>query len=74
MGDTDKSQFLKAMWVIDKLSPINFSSEDCGKFSMRLTNFFFVRQITQINRLFYCNQYLLEFFTSFSRPTPLRVH
>ena len=25
LGDTDKSQFLKAISVIDKLSPINFS-------------------------------------------------
>ena len=27
-----KSQFLKAISVIDKLSPINFSDKRCGKF------------------------------------------
>ena len=37
-----KSQFLKAISVIDKLSPINFSDKCCGKFSMYLTKFFYV--------------------------------
>ena len=40
LGDTDKSQFLKAISIIDKLSPINFSDKCCGKFSMCLTKFF----------------------------------
>ena len=40
LGDTDKSQFLKAISVIDKLSPMNFSDKCCGKFSMCLTNIF----------------------------------
>ena len=40
LGDTDKSQFLKAISVIDKLSPINFSDKCCGKFSTSLTKFF----------------------------------
>ena len=40
LGDTDKSQFFKAISVIDKLSPINFSDKCCGKFAMRLTKFF----------------------------------
>ena len=35
-----KSQFLKAISVIDKLSPINFSDKCCGEFSMCLTKFF----------------------------------
>ena len=30
----NKSQFLKAIPIIDKLSPINFSDKCCGKFSM----------------------------------------
>ena len=42
LGDIDKSQFLKAISVIDKLSPINFSDKCCGKFSMYLTKFFFL--------------------------------
>ena len=37
LGDTDKSQFLKAISIIDKLSPINFSDKCCGKFSTCLT-------------------------------------
>ena len=48
LGDTDKSQFLKAISVIDKLSPINFSDKCCGKFSMCLTKFFFVNQIAKM--------------------------
>ena len=40
LGDTDKSQFFKAMSVIDKLSPINFSDKCCRKFAIRLTKFF----------------------------------
>ena len=40
LGNIDKSQFLKAISVIDKLSPINFSDKCCGKFSMCLTKFF----------------------------------
>ena len=38
----DKSQFLKTISVVDKLSPINFFDKCCGKFSMCLTKFFFV--------------------------------
>ena len=48
LGDTDKSQFLKAISVIDKLSPINFSDKCCGKFSMCLTKFFVVSRIAKI--------------------------
>ena len=44
----DKSQFLKAISVIHKLSPINFSDKYCGKFSMGLTMFFFVSQIAKM--------------------------
>ena len=40
LGDTD-NRFLKAISVIDKISPINFSDKCCGKFSMCLTKFFF---------------------------------
>ena len=42
LGDTiiDKSQFFKAISVIDKLSPINFSDECCDKFLIILTKFF----------------------------------
>ena len=36
----DKSQFLKAISVTEKLSPINFSDNRCGKFSMCLTSVF----------------------------------
>ena len=39
----DKSQFLKTISVIDKLSPIIFSYKCCGKFSMCLTKFFFCK-------------------------------
>ena len=42
-GDTDEPQFLKAMSVIDKLSPINFCDKCCGEFLMRLTKFFFCK-------------------------------
>ena len=42
LGDTDKSEFLKAILIIDKLSPINFFDKCCGKFLMCLTKFFFV--------------------------------
>ena len=38
----DKSQFLKAISIIDKLSPINCSDKCCGKFSMCSTKFFFL--------------------------------
>ena len=41
----DKSQFFKAISVIDKLSPINFFPKCCGKFSMCLAKFFFVSRI-----------------------------
>ena len=40
LGDIDKSQFLKAISVSDKLSPINFSNKCCGKFLMCLTKIF----------------------------------
>ena len=43
MPITDKSQFLKAISIIDKLSPINFFDKCCGKFSMCLTKFFFCK-------------------------------
>ena len=43
----DKSQFLKAISVIDELSPINFFDECCGKFSMCLTKFFFLQVKSQ---------------------------
>ena len=39
----DKSQFFKAISVIDKLLPINFSDKCYGKFSMILTQFFFCK-------------------------------
>ena len=42
LGDTDKSQFHKAISVIDKLTPINFSDKCCGKFSKCSTKFFFL--------------------------------
>ena len=42
LGDTDKSQVLKAISVIDQLLPINFSDKCCGKFSVCLTKFFFL--------------------------------
>ena len=48
LGDIDKSQFLEAISIIDKLSPINFSDKCCGKFSMCLTKFFFVSRIAKI--------------------------
>ena len=48
LGDTDKSQFLKAISVINKLSPINFSDNSCGKFLMCLTKSFFVSQIAKM--------------------------
>ena len=35
----DKSQFLRAISVIDKLSPINFPDKCCGKFLMCLAKF-----------------------------------
>ena len=37
----DESQFLKAILVIDNLSPINFSDKCYDKFSMCLTKVFF---------------------------------
>ena len=45
-----KSQFFKAISVIDKLSPINFSDKCCDKFLMRLTKFFL--QVTLQKRVF----------------------
>ena len=36
----DKSQFLQAISVSDKLSSINFSDKCCGKFLICLTKFF----------------------------------
>ena len=45
-----KSQFFKAISVIDKLSPINFSDKCCDKFLMRLTKFFV--QVTLQKRVF----------------------
>ena len=44
----DKSQFLEAISIIDKLSPMNFSDKRCGIFSMCLTKFFFVSQIVKM--------------------------
>ena len=46
--DTDKSQFIKAISAIDKLSPIHFSDKCCSKFSMCLTKFFLVSQIAKV--------------------------
>ena len=51
LGDTDKSQFFKAISVIDKLSPINFSDKCCGKLSMCLTKFFFLA--SQFTKVFF---------------------
>ena len=48
LGDTDKSQFLTAISVIDKLSPINFSDKCCGKFSMCWTKNSFVNHIAKM--------------------------
>ena len=54
LGDTDKSPFLKAISVIVKLLPINFCDKCCGKFSMRLTKFFFfVSQIANLQKRFF---------------------
>ena len=53
LGDTDKSQFLKAISVIEKLLPINFPDKCCGKFSMCLTKFFFVRRIAKMFFLYF---------------------
>ena len=44
----DKSQFLEAISIIDKLSLIHFSDKCCGKFSMCLTKFFFVNRIAKM--------------------------
>ena len=52
LDDTDKSQFLKAISVIEKLSPINFSDKCCDKFSMCWTKFCFVN---------YCKHVFLDF-------------
>ena len=41
LSDIDKSQFLKAISIHNKLSPINFSDKCCNKFSMYLTKFVF---------------------------------
>ena len=43
----DKFQFHKAISVIDKLSPINFSDKCCGKFCV-WRSFFFVSQIAKM--------------------------
>ena len=55
LGDTDnrhdKSQVLKAISVIDKLSPINFSDKCCSKLLMCLTKFFFL--VSQITKVFF---------------------
>ena len=53
LGDIDNqyistSQFLQAILVIDKLSPINFSDKYCGKFLMCLTKFYFINQIAKM--------------------------
>ena len=40
----DKSQFLKAILVIDKLLPINFFGKCFGKFLISLTKLVFVSQ------------------------------
>ena len=47
-NDIDKSQFLKAITAIDKLSPINFSDRCGGIFSMCLTMYFFVSHIAKV--------------------------
>ena len=52
VGDNDKSHFLTAKSVIDKLSPINFSDKCCGKFSMCLTKFCFVSHLCIANTFF----------------------
>ena len=48
----NKTQFLKAISVIDKLSPIIFANKCCGKLSMCLAKFF-ASHITKM--LFYKN-------------------
>ena len=47
LGNTDKSQFLEAISVIDELLSINFSDKCCGKFSMCLTKSFFLQVNSQ---------------------------
>ena len=44
----DKFLFIKAISVIDKLSPITFSDKCCRKFSMRLMKFYFCRSSCKI--------------------------
>ena len=51
-GDIDKSQFFKAISVIDKLSPMNFSNKCCDKFLMRLTKFLQVTLQKCVSRFF----------------------
>ena len=43
----DKSQFLKAISVIDKLSPINFSDKCCEKIFDAFDEVFFVNHIAE---------------------------
>ena len=45
--DTSISQFLKAISVIVKLSPISFSIKCCVKFAMCLMKFVFINQIVK---------------------------
>ena len=61
--DTDKSQFLKAISVIDKLLLINSFDKCCGKFLMCLTKFFFVNQIAKCFSRFFKER---EQFTDFA--------
>ena len=49
----DKSQILKAISVIDKLSPINFSDKCCGKFSIVLDKVFFFFFVSRIAKVFF---------------------
>ena len=47
----NKSQFLKEISVIDKLSLINFSNKCYDKFLMCLTKFFFL--VSQVTKVFF---------------------
>ena len=51
----DKSQFLKAISVIDKLSPINFSDKCCEK------------TFDAFDEVFFCKSYCGNVFLDFSR-------
>ena len=62
----DKTQFLKAISVIDKLSSIIFSDKCYGKFSIRLTKFFFVSH--------YCKNIFLDFSRKESSSQTLPWH